>query len=235
MKRPTSHPARRLAAALAIAAAVATGVAAQTTVTPTPKPPQPPGSPPPPVPPTVPPGPGDVSPTTEKTVDPLDELRPPPGSPQNTVQDFASVDSELSAIERQVENAPSEDERDAAKVRLAALKDRRNELKANFNRARFELFKSDVASEARRLKEWKGANPSAAGGNNHPSVARLDIDLKLLRSRVEMLDGQQKAEVTRRVQDFERRRDALQQNFNQSEFDALQREIQSEWDRISRL
>ncbi len=64
------------------------------------------------------------------------------------------LDEKIDRLDEFVENAPSEREKQAAKLRLEKLKERRNELRKNYAQARFESLKADVQAEYNKLVTW---------------------------------------------------------------------------------
>jgi hypothetical protein len=64
---------------------------------------------------------------------------------------LALLDTEIDRLEDRVDNLPKGDERDATKLRVKALKDRRSELASDFRKARYEALKADVKAEWNKL------------------------------------------------------------------------------------
>ena len=67
---------------------------------------------------------------------------------------IAQIDAELEHLDRLAEAAPTPELKADAKARYAALSERRNELKKEFNRARYEAFKADLQTEKDRVSAW---------------------------------------------------------------------------------
>lgn len=64
---------------------------------------------------------------------------------------LALVDTEIKRLEDRVDALPKGDERDATKLRVKALKDRRSELSSDFRKARYDALKADVKAEWNKL------------------------------------------------------------------------------------
>lgn len=64
---------------------------------------------------------------------------------------LATLDTEIDRLEQRVDNLPKGDERDATKLRVKALKERRSELSSDFRKARYEALKDDVKAEWKKL------------------------------------------------------------------------------------
>jgi hypothetical protein len=67
---------------------------------------------------------------------------------------LAQIDAELNHLDKLADAAPTPEQKADAQTRYAALKERRNELKKEFNRARYEEFKSDLQAELDRVSAW---------------------------------------------------------------------------------
>lgn len=67
---------------------------------------------------------------------------------------LAAIDAELNHLDALADNAPTPLEKADAKARYHALKDRRNELKQEFTRARYEAFKADLKTESDKAAAW---------------------------------------------------------------------------------
>lgn len=64
------------------------------------------------------------------------------------------LDVEIDEVEAMIDNAPTPEEKAAAKTRLEALKDRRSELRKTYVKARYDELKNDVRAEANRVGHW---------------------------------------------------------------------------------
>lgn len=67
---------------------------------------------------------------------------------------LAAIDAELRHLDELADAAPTPAEKTDAKARYAALKVRRDELKQEFNRARYEAFKADLKAETDKASAW---------------------------------------------------------------------------------
>lgn len=94
-----------------------------------------------------------ASPTADKIAD----VRP--DDPAANKAEFkatalTSIDAELSHLEKLLEAAPTPEAKDDAKAHFAALKDRRDELKSEFTRSRYEAFKATLKEECDKASAW---------------------------------------------------------------------------------
>ncbi len=64
------------------------------------------------------------------------------------------IDTQLDALDKLEDNAPTASERAATKMRIKALKERRSELRKNFAQARYESLKADIKTEFDQLSAW---------------------------------------------------------------------------------
>jgi hypothetical protein len=64
------------------------------------------------------------------------------------------LDAEIDRLDVQMNNAPTAEEKAAAEARLEVLKERRNDLRKTYVKARYEELKADVRAEANRLGAW---------------------------------------------------------------------------------
>lgn len=102
------------------------------------------------------------------------------------------IDRQIDAIEDDIDNAPEGPERDAARKRLEALKDRRSELRKDYVASKYDELKADVRTEYEKVAAWtedkyqsvkeslSGPKPDAtaqmsAMGNAHANAARAGI------------------------------------------------------------
>ncbi|MBL9187078.1 MAG: hypothetical protein JNK23_06350 [Opitutaceae bacterium] len=81
------------------------------------------------------------------------------------------IDNQLDALDKLEENAPTREERAAAKQRIKALKERRSELRKNFVQARYDSLKADIKAEYDKLSAWTKKTFSSS------PEARLDRQL----------------------------------------------------------
>ncbi|WP_438480993.1 hypothetical protein [Oleiharenicola lentus] len=64
------------------------------------------------------------------------------------------LDAEIDHVEALIDNAPTPEDKAAAKARLEVLKERRSELRKNYAQARFDELKADVRAEGNRVGAW---------------------------------------------------------------------------------
>jgi hypothetical protein len=64
------------------------------------------------------------------------------------------LDAEIDRIDALEDNAPTPEDKAAAKARLEVLKDRRNELRKTYVAARYDELKADVRAEADKVGAW---------------------------------------------------------------------------------
>ena len=67
---------------------------------------------------------------------------------------LARIDAELRHLDELADAAPTPEQKTDAKARYAALKDRRDALKKEFTRARYDAFKADLQSEMDKMSAW---------------------------------------------------------------------------------
>lgn len=79
------------------------------------------------------------------------KLNPTDENKADVKASLATLDAEIDRLEARVDNLPKGDERDATKLRVKALKDRRSELSSDFRKARYEALKADVKAEWKKL------------------------------------------------------------------------------------
>jgi len=64
------------------------------------------------------------------------------------------LDAEIDRLDSIADNAPTAEDKAAAKARIDVLKSRRNELRKTYASARFDELKADVRAEGNRLSDW---------------------------------------------------------------------------------
>lgn len=67
---------------------------------------------------------------------------------------LAQIDAELEHLDRLADAAPTPQMKTDAQARYVALKERRNGLGKDFNRARYDAFMADLQAEKDRLSAW---------------------------------------------------------------------------------
>lgn len=61
---------------------------------------------------------------------------------------------EIDRVEALIDQAPTAEDKAAAKARLETLKDRRNDLRKTYVKARYDQLKADVRAETARVSAW---------------------------------------------------------------------------------
>jgi hypothetical protein len=111
---------------------------------------------------------------------------------------LAQIDAELDHLDALADAAPTPEIKADAKARYSLLKERRNELKKEFNRARYEAFKSDLQAEKDKASAWAketfSTKPAATSAANVTSAAADATADKIADYRVDSSDLN-KAEV----------------------------------------
>jgi len=74
------------------------------------------------------------------------------------------LDRQIDQLDQLEDNAPTREEKDAAKARIKVLKERRHELRKNYVQARYDELKSDVKNEYDRLSQWTKKTFSSNSG-----------------------------------------------------------------------
>lgn len=64
------------------------------------------------------------------------------------------LNAEIDQLDKLVDHAPTAEEKAAARARLDVLKDRRNDLRKTYVKARYDELKADIKAEASRLAAW---------------------------------------------------------------------------------
>ena len=64
------------------------------------------------------------------------------------------LDAEIDRVDAMIDNAPTPEDKAAAKARLDVLKERRSELRKTYVSARYDELKADVRAEANRVGAW---------------------------------------------------------------------------------
>ena len=64
------------------------------------------------------------------------------------------LDAEIDQVDALIDNAPTPEDKAAAKARLDVLKERRSELRKSYVSARYDELKADVRAEANRVSAW---------------------------------------------------------------------------------
>lgn len=64
------------------------------------------------------------------------------------------LDTEIDRLEEAIDNAPTPEDKAAAKARMGVLKERRNELRKTYVAARYDELKADVRAEGNRMSAW---------------------------------------------------------------------------------
>lgn len=64
------------------------------------------------------------------------------------------LDVEIDHVDALIDNAPTPEDKAAAKARIEVLKERRSELRKSYVSARYDELKADVRAEANRVSAW---------------------------------------------------------------------------------
>jgi hypothetical protein len=64
------------------------------------------------------------------------------------------LDAEIDRVDALIDNAPTPEDKAAAKARMQVLKERRSELRKTYVSARYDELKADVRAEANRVGAW---------------------------------------------------------------------------------
>lgn len=75
------------------------------------------------------------------------------------------IDAQIDSIDEYKDHAPTAEERAAAKVRIDALKERRNELRKNYVQAKYDSLKADVKGEYNKASAWSKKTLSRSENN----------------------------------------------------------------------
>ncbi len=108
------------------------------------------------------------------------------------------IDSELKHLDNLADNADYPEQKDAIKARYKILKQRRDDLKKDFTRARYETFKSDLKDEMNKLNNWRkekfASRPAANSALGDTTASADTTAAKIADYRAEATDIN-KAEV----------------------------------------
>ena len=187
---------------------------------------------------------------------------------------LASVDAQIDRIEAALDHAPDAAEQNAARARLAALKERRSELRKHYARARVEELQTDARIEYEKVAAWTrkttrdlkekiadadapvdassaaqaAANPEASAASAQLGLYRMDPSpenkaevqaaLAALDAEIDRLEehagalppGENRRALEKRIKALEKRENALQRDFTKARWDALVRDVKTEWD-----
>jgi hypothetical protein len=64
------------------------------------------------------------------------------------------LDAEIDQVDAMIDNAPTPEEKTAAKARMDVLKERRSELRKTYIKANYDELKADVRAEGNKFKAW---------------------------------------------------------------------------------
>lgn len=64
------------------------------------------------------------------------------------------LDAEMDAVDAMIDNAPTPEDKAAAKARMEVLKERRSELRKTYVKAHYDELKADVRAEGNKFKAW---------------------------------------------------------------------------------
>lgn len=96
---------------------------------------------------------------------------------------MAQIDAELQHLDKLADAAPTPGEKAEVKTRYDILSERRNELKKEFTRARYEAFKADLKAEMDKVSAWAKdtftTKPAASAADNATSEKADDASKKI--------------------------------------------------------
>lgn len=96
-----------------------------------------------------------------------------------------------------------------------------------------ETVEDRSANAADRIAGYRTENSDLNKAEVKAALARLDVDIQLLESRISAIsDPQRRAELNDRLRNYKARRDELNKDFRQARFEALVDEVKSEWDKL---
>lgn len=108
------------------------------------------------------------------------------------------IDAELKHLDKLADAAPTEQQKVEARARYDVLKQRRSDLKKDFNRARYEAFKADLKMESDKVSAWShdtfSSRPAATSSANATSASASAASEKIVEYRANSTDIN-KAEV----------------------------------------
>lgn len=189
---------------------------------------------------------------------------------------LATVDAQIAQIEAALDRAPDAAEQNAARTRLATLKERRSELRKDYAKAKVDELQADTKVEYEKVAAWTkrtahdvkakvsgpevdsaaaaqaAANPEANAASAqvglyrmHPSpenkaevkaaLEALDAEIDRLEDHAATLpEGENRRGLEKRIKALENRENALQRDFTKARWDALVRDVKTEWDQALR-
>jgi len=160
-------------------------------------------------------------------------------------QDAAKVlledlDGQFERLEKLHVNAPTKEEHAAAEARLATLKERRKDLRKNFDQGRYDVLKTDVAVEHARLSSYLAKpNGELAAGPATGHTADLVLPAKVESVRAASGEKITSRQIQALLGSLETDITELEKRVNQmpisSERDATKRRVQALHDRSADL
>jgi hypothetical protein len=170
------------------------------------------------------------------------------------------LDGEIERLDELKNNAPTQEEKAAAKTRIDALKERRRELRKTYIQSRYDALRADVKAEYDRLSQWTkkslsrnpaanatvgSANTDIDSYNQNPSAENkaavkaslddLDTEIVRLETRVDnMPSGSERDSAKLRVKALKDRRSELASDFRKARYEALKADVKLEWDNMTR-
>jgi|GEM_PF-2671422 len=160
---------------------------------------------------------------------------------------LAQVDAELNHLDQLANAAPTAAAKAELTAGVSAMRERKDELKENFDQPRYEALKKVLQLQKGKVSAWSRENPDREKGQKNatpnPAVpahtgekgdlTRLDADLYLLEARIDTLtDPARKAESKRGLKQLKDRRNELNREFRRDRYDALVNEVKSQWDTV---
>lgn len=155
------------------------------------------------------------------------------------------LDDQIDRIEEFLENAPTPQDKAAAKARLEKLKERRSELRKNYAQARFDALKADVQTEYNKLSLWAkktfSTSPEAqldrkldAAADAKVALTLLDTEIKLYEARCDKLPKGAAHDASKlRLKAFKARRAELAASFDRARYDELLSDVRTETRKIT--
>ncbi len=87
---------------------------------------------------------------------------------------------------------------------------------------------------AQKISDYRVDANDASKAEVKAALARLDVDIQLLESRIGAVsDPQRKAELTERLNAYKARREDLNKDFRKARFEALVNDVKGEWDKLT--
>jgi hypothetical protein len=127
----------------------------------------------------------------DKTASKIEDYRSEPSelSKAEVKAALAQIDAELDHLDALIDAAPTPEQKAEAKARYVVLKERRNQLKKEFNHARYEAFKADLQTEKDKVSAWAketfSTKPAASAAASATSATADATAVKIADYRVD--------------------------------------------------